>query len=152
MHSRAAGKKPVAVTVLHNIIFRATCRRQGTGHGFSPDADILVGVLIDHRLAGSAGTHVNFHNPVGGAGPHAVGIIVPQIIFGSKGEFLYIIQGMYIPGLYPRFFHFFPVERNAGIQSLRQILQVGELYLPPRLNIHTFTFNIKNHIPSSKTN
>ena len=145
MRARSSGKKAVAVTVLYNVVFGTARSRQSPGHGFPPDVDVVHGVFVYHGLAGCAGTHVHFHDPVLGAGAESVRVVFPKVVLGGTGQFFNVRQTVDVPGFDSPRVHPLPVKGHMGIEGFHQVFEVGKLEFLPRLCVHTFIFGIENH-------
>lgn len=66
---------------------------------------------------------MNTHNLAHRYGTEAEGIIVPQVVLGSKRQFYNIIYTVYVIGSNSQFLHFLTIKRSVMIHTLHSLLR-----------------------------
>ncbi|GAF26231.1 acyl-CoA synthetases (AMP-forming)/AMP-acid ligases II [Moorella thermoacetica Y72] len=95
--SQAAGKEAIPVGVLNDIMPGGAAADEGPGHEFGPDVDVVAGVTNHRRFTGSARGGVDTYDLAHGHGEHAVGVVIPQILFGGERQSLQVVQALDVP-------------------------------------------------------
>jgi len=88
---------------------------------------------------------MNAHHIVHGNGKHAVGIIVPQILFGGEGQPLQIFQTLEVAGADSRFVEFLSIEWHRRIDPLGGYLQTAQLNRFERFAGQGFELDVIDH-------
>ena len=94
----AAGEQAVAVGHLAHVLVGAAGGHDGPGAAVLPQVDVVLGVEGHHPLAGGAGGGLDAHAVLQGLGHQAVGIGLPQVGFGDKGQLMQVFRPLDVLG------------------------------------------------------
>ena len=118
---------------------------QGAGDKLGPGLDVPAGIADDRRFARGPRGGVDPHDLFHGHGKHAERIIVAQVLFGSKGQPLQVLETFDIFRFDTGVVVFLTVKRNHIVDPLEESLQAAELDGFEGLPGQGFEFFIKNH-------
>ena len=106
----------------------------------------LFGYSLPQWFSGCAGRGMNTHNLAHRYGTEAEGIIVPQVVLGSKRQFYNIIYTVYVIGSNSQFLHFLTIKRSVMIHTLHSLFETNALDFTKAFAIHAFDAFIPNHV------
>ena len=89
---------------------------------------------------------MNTHNLAHRYGTEAEGIIVPQVVLGSKRQFYNIIYTVYVIGSNSQFLHFLTIKRSVMIHTLHCLFKTNALDFAKTFAVHTLNALIPNHV------
>src|SRR5574341_1231601 len=144
MKPQTASEQPVAVRVVHNIFRCDTGGGVHACHGLRPHLDILRRVRSHRRLTGRPARRVHAHDFFAQDGQHPKWIIVAQILFGRKREFIDILQRFDVRRLDAARVEGIRVKWHLAIDTFGNILQALELQFLLLAARHRFGFFVPN--------
>ena len=98
VQTRAAGEEAVAIGDVDHIVLGAAGGHDGAGAAVLPQVYVVLGVEGHHAAAGGAGGGVDADTLGQGLGQQAVGIALPQVGLGDKGQLMQVLDAVDVVG------------------------------------------------------
>ena len=128
VQARTAGEQTVAIAHMDHVFLGAAHRHDGPGAALLPQVQVGLGVERHHPAAGGAAGGLDAHSLFQGHAQQAVGIGVPQIGLGQKGQLGQVLNGPDVLGLYALFVHHPGV---VGYMFVNVLDLLDELFILP---------------------
>ena len=104
-----AGEEAVAVADVAHVLVGAAGGHNGPGAAILPQVQVVLGVKGHHPPSGGAGGGLDADTVLQGLGQQAVGVCLPQVVLGKKGQLVEILHAPDVLGGEALFLHLFAV-------------------------------------------
>ena len=142
MQARAAGEEAVAIGDVDHIVLGAAGGHDGAGAAVLPQVYVVLGVEGHHAAAGGAGGGVDADTLGQGLGQQAVGIALPQVGLGDKGQLMQVLDAVDVVGGHALLVHLGAVIGDVIVDVADLLDQALALQSPQLVLGHGFDLRL----------
>ena len=142
VQARAAGEEAVAIGDVDHIVLGAAGGHDGAGAAVLPQVYVVLGVEGHHAAAGGAGGGVDADTLGQGLGQQAVGIALPQVGLGDKGQLMQVLDAVDVVGGHALLVHLGAVIGDVIVDVADLLDQALALQSPQLVLGHGFDLRL----------